>query len=170
MSWAIWGAPINPLEYFGLLGSVVLFAATVSGLRRHNNVHRIALCGLLLLWPFYALLMYATWLNPDGSFTFKAAIFDSVPAAMLLGASISAGIQFSASWRMKPDEARHLVIEGINYAAYHETDFSLQDSDKRIVFSAPSITIRVGPSTSRALGPKATSRKRWRCSLCGPTC
>jgi hypothetical protein len=134
MSWAIWGAPINPFEYIGLLGSVVLFAATVSGLRRHNNVHRIALCGLLLLWPFYALLMYATWLNPDGSFTFKTAIVDSVPAAMLLGASISSGIQFSASWRMKPDEARHLVIEGINYAAYHETDFSLQDSDKNRLF------------------------------------
>jgi hypothetical protein len=38
---------------------------------------------------------------------------------------------------MTPDEARHLVIEGINYAAYHETDFSLHDSDKnRLLGSA----------------------------------
>jgi hypothetical protein len=37
---------------------------------------------------------------------------------------------------MTPAEARHLVIEGINYAAYHETDFSLQDSDKNRLFGA----------------------------------
>src|SRR4029077_10918998 len=37
---------------------------------------------------------------------------------------------------MAPDEARHLVIEGINYAAYHETDFSLQDSDKNRLFGS----------------------------------
>jgi len=35
---------------------------------------------------------------------------------------------------MTPNEARHLVIEGINYAAYHETDFSLHDSDKNRLF------------------------------------
>jgi hypothetical protein len=80
MSWAVWGAPINPLEYFGLLGSVVLLVATVSGLRRHCHVQRMALCGLLLLWPFYVLLMYATWRNPSGSFTLKAAIRSSVPS------------------------------------------------------------------------------------------
>jgi hypothetical protein len=28
------------------------------------------------------------------------------------------------------DAGRHLIIEGINYAAYHETDSSLYDSDK----------------------------------------
>jgi hypothetical protein len=106
MSWAIWGAPIHPLEYIGLLGSVVLLVAIVSRLRRYSNVQLIALCGLLLLWPFYALLMYATWLNPSGSFTFKAAIVGSVPAAMLLGASICAVIQLSKSWwtcMAKPD-------------------------------------------------------------------
>jgi hypothetical protein len=37
---------------------------------------------------------------------------------------------------MTPDEARHLVIEGINYAAYHETDFSLHDSDKNRLFGS----------------------------------
>jgi len=37
---------------------------------------------------------------------------------------------------MTPDEARHLFIEGINYAAYHETDFSLHDSDKNRLFGS----------------------------------
>lgn len=37
---------------------------------------------------------------------------------------------------MTPDEARHLVIESINYAAYHETDFSLHDSDKNRLFGS----------------------------------
>jgi hypothetical protein len=101
MSWAIWGAPINPLEILGLLGSVVLLVAAVSGLRRHSSVQRTALCGLLLLWTAYAPLMYSTWLNPSASFTFKTAIVGSVPAAMLLGASIYAGIQFSASWHVR---------------------------------------------------------------------
>jgi hypothetical protein len=101
MSWAIWGAPTNPLEYIGLIGSVVLLVATFLGLRRHRTVQFIALCGLLLLWPVYALLMYATWLNPNPnvSFTFKAAIVGSVPAAMLLGASICAVMQLSKSWQ-----------------------------------------------------------------------
>jgi hypothetical protein len=37
---------------------------------------------------------------------------------------------------MTLDEARHLVIEGMNYAAYHETDFSLHDSDKNRLFGS----------------------------------
>ena len=37
---------------------------------------------------------------------------------------------------MTPNEARQLVIEGINYAAYHETDFSLHDSDKNRLFGS----------------------------------
>ncbi len=31
---------------------------------------------------------------------------------------------------MTVHEARHAIIEGINYAAYHETDSSLDDLDK----------------------------------------
>jgi len=38
---------------------------------------------------------------------------------------------------MTTDEARRLIIEGINYAAYHETDFSLHDSDKNRLFGSP---------------------------------
>ena len=37
---------------------------------------------------------------------------------------------------MTPDEARELVIDGINYAAYKETDSSLHDSDKHRLFGS----------------------------------
>lgn len=35
---------------------------------------------------------------------------------------------------MTREEARELIIEGINYAAYKETDSSLHDSDKNRLF------------------------------------
>ena|ERR1700722_6722571 len=37
---------------------------------------------------------------------------------------------------MTLDEARQLVIDGINYAAYRETDSSLHDSDKNRLFGS----------------------------------
>ena len=37
---------------------------------------------------------------------------------------------------MTPEEARHIVVEGINYAAYRETDSSLYDSDKNRLFGS----------------------------------
>jgi|SRR5450631_476960 len=37
---------------------------------------------------------------------------------------------------MTPDEARQLVTEGIDYAAYHETDFSLYDADRNRLFGS----------------------------------
>jgi hypothetical protein len=37
---------------------------------------------------------------------------------------------------MTRDEARHLIVEGINYAAYRETDFSLHDADKNRLFGS----------------------------------
>jgi len=37
---------------------------------------------------------------------------------------------------MTLDEARQSVIDGINYAAYHETDFSLYDSGKNHLFGS----------------------------------
>src|SRR5271157_3209255 len=37
---------------------------------------------------------------------------------------------------MTSDEARQLVIDGINYAAYRETDSSLHDSDKNRLFGS----------------------------------
>jgi len=37
---------------------------------------------------------------------------------------------------MPLDEARERVIDGMNYAAYHETDFSLYDADKNCLFGS----------------------------------
>lgn len=37
---------------------------------------------------------------------------------------------------MTADEARRLIVEGINYAAYHETDSSLHDSDKNRLYGS----------------------------------
>jgi hypothetical protein len=37
---------------------------------------------------------------------------------------------------MTPDEARRLIIEGMNYAAYRETDSSLYDSDKNRLYGS----------------------------------
>ena len=45
------------------------------------------------------------------------------------------GQRFAQSY-MTPDEARSLIIEGINYTAYRETDSSLYDSDKNRLFGS----------------------------------
>ena len=37
---------------------------------------------------------------------------------------------------MSPDEARELLISGMDYAAYSETDLSLYDSDKNRLFGS----------------------------------
>lgn len=37
---------------------------------------------------------------------------------------------------MTPDEARQIIVEGINYAAYSKTDSSLYDSDKNRLFGS----------------------------------
>jgi len=37
---------------------------------------------------------------------------------------------------MTEDEARQIVIDGINYAAYRETDSSLYDADKNCLFGS----------------------------------
>jgi hypothetical protein len=37
---------------------------------------------------------------------------------------------------MTAEEARQIVVEGINYAAYKETDCSLYDSDKNCLFGS----------------------------------
>jgi len=40
------------------------------------------------------------------------------------------------SSRMTSEEARLVIIDGINYAAYKETDSSLHDSDKNRLFGS----------------------------------
>jgi hypothetical protein len=37
---------------------------------------------------------------------------------------------------MTPEEARQIIVEGIDYAAYRETDSSLYDSDKNRLFGS----------------------------------
>jgi hypothetical protein len=37
---------------------------------------------------------------------------------------------------MTPEEARQTIVEGINYAAYRETDSGLYDSDKNRLFGS----------------------------------
>jgi hypothetical protein len=37
---------------------------------------------------------------------------------------------------MTPDEARDMIIEGMNYAAYKETDSSLHDADQNRLFGS----------------------------------
>jgi hypothetical protein len=37
---------------------------------------------------------------------------------------------------MTEEEARRIIVEGINYAAYRETDSSLYDSDKNRLFGS----------------------------------
>src|ERR1700756_2650244 len=37
---------------------------------------------------------------------------------------------------MTAEEARQIIVEGINYAAYRETDSSLYDSDKNRLFGS----------------------------------
>lgn len=37
---------------------------------------------------------------------------------------------------MTPDKARELIISGMDYAAYKETDYSLYDSDKNRLFGS----------------------------------
>jgi hypothetical protein len=38
---------------------------------------------------------------------------------------------------MTNEDARELIIDGINYAAYRETDSSLHDTDKNRLYGAP---------------------------------
>jgi hypothetical protein len=69
---------------------------------------------------------------------------------------------------MTSDEARELIINGINYAAYRETDSSLYDSDKNRLFGSEHY--RSGRNVpGPVLGLKVISRKRWRRYFVGQT-
>jgi hypothetical protein len=67
---------------------------------------------------------------------------------------------------MTSDEARELVIEGINYAAYHETDYSLFDSDKNRLFGSEHynsgrIIARASPWPDGNFEEKMATLLRW---------
>jgi hypothetical protein len=83
-------------------------------------------------------LIYTTWYGQDASGYFVIIL----GAAFVLMAVFPWRLIFSLrnsnqkSPSMTLNEARHLIIKGINYAAYHETDFSLQDSDKNRLYGS----------------------------------
>jgi hypothetical protein len=67
---------------------------------------------------------------------------------------------------MTPDEARELVIEGMNHAAYRETDSSLYDSDKNRLFgsehySSGRIVARPSPWAEGDFEEKMVTLLRW---------
>jgi hypothetical protein len=66
---------------------------------------------------------------------------------------------------MTPDEARRLIIEGINRAAYHETD-SLHDADKNRLFGSKHyksgrLIVRPGPWAEGDFEEKMSTLLRW---------
>ena len=67
---------------------------------------------------------------------------------------------------MTPDEARHLIIEGMNYAAYKETDSSLYDSDKNRLFGSEyyrsgRLVMKPSPWTEGDFEEKMTNLLLW---------
>ena len=67
---------------------------------------------------------------------------------------------------MTADEARELIVEGINYAAYRETDSSLHDSDKNRLwgsehYKSGRIVARPSPWAEGNFEEKMTALLRW---------
>ena len=67
---------------------------------------------------------------------------------------------------MTLDDARHLIIEGINYAAYKETDSSLYDPDKNRLFGSDHYAsgrdvVRPSPWAEGDFEEKMTMLLRW---------
>ncbi len=49
-----YGAPVSPLEFLSLLGSLVLIVAAYLGLWKPRLAARVALLAALVIWCFYA--------------------------------------------------------------------------------------------------------------------
>ena len=67
---------------------------------------------------------------------------------------------------MTPEEARQIVVEGINYAAYRETDSSLYDSDKNRLFGSEHYNsgrdaVKPSPWTESNFEEKMAMLLRW---------
>jgi hypothetical protein len=68
--------------------------------------------------------------------------------------------------KMTPDEARELITEAMNYAAYRETDCSLYDSDKNCLFGSEHyvsgrIVVRPSPWEAGDFEKKMAILLRW---------
>lgn len=71
---------------------------------------------------------------------------------------------------MTKDEARQLIIEGMNYAAYRETDSSLHDADKNRLYGASHYdssrqVVEQSPWADGDFEEKMTTLLRWANSL-----
>jgi hypothetical protein len=71
---------------------------------------------------------------------------------------------------MTLDEAREVIVEGINYAAYRETESSLHDSDKNRLFGAEHyksgrVIVRSSPWAEGDFEEKMAILLRWACEL-----
>jgi len=67
---------------------------------------------------------------------------------------------------LTPDEARELIVDGINYAAYKESESSLHDSDKNRLFgsqrfSSDRETIKASPWPDGDFEGKMATLLRW---------
>ena len=67
---------------------------------------------------------------------------------------------------MTPEEARQLIIDGINYAAYKETNSSLHDSDKNRLFGSDHYksgreVVNLSPWSEGNFEEKMTVLLRW---------
>ncbi len=51
---AAYGAPVSPLEFLSLLGSLALIVAAYLSLWRPRLAARVALLAALIIWSFYA--------------------------------------------------------------------------------------------------------------------
>lgn len=68
--------------------------------------------------------------------------------------------------RMTPDEARHLLIDGIDYAAYRETDSSLHDAGKNCLFGSEQyksgrLVVKPSPWAGGDFEEKMATLLRW---------
>ncbi len=67
---------------------------------------------------------------------------------------------------MTVDEARHLIVEALNYAAYRETDSSLYDSDKNRLwgsehYNSGRFAAKPSPWSEGDFEEKMTTLLRW---------
>ncbi len=72
--------------------------------------------------------------------------------------------------RMNLDEARNLIIEGINYAAYRKTESSPHDSDKNRLFGSEHynsgrLVVNSSPWSEGDFEEKMATLLRWANSL-----
>ena len=72
--------------------------------------------------------------------------------------------------KMTSDEARELIVEGVNYAAYREPDSSLHDSDKNRLwgsehYKSGRVVITPSPWAEGEFEEKMATLLRWAMAL-----